>query len=202
MHRSTLKPLAAVLVAALSFASSASAAGLLGQRHAALSYDHTFVETGAYDDGGGLSLFYNHPLLETVDLSFVYRYTSWDGARDDVGDFSEHRFLAHMTAFGGGERDVLFARVGVGVGHVESGSRDVTGLAWSGVAGTEYALNEKAVLQPYFGWNDVINDGRRPRFIYGLLVAWDASEGFGLTARIEGDSKYNVVLSVGALVRF
>ncbi len=204
MHRSLLKLscAAAVIGVFLAATPTATAAGLLGKRYASVSYDYTMVESAAYDDGDGVSLFYNHPLLETVDLGLDYQFRSKNGARDDVGDFSEQRLQVVATGFLTGEPDNIFARVGLGVGSVEHGEQDVISLAWSGVIGTEYALSDNSVLQGYAGWNDVTNDGETIDFIYGVLATFDAGDSFSVTARVEGDAHYNFTFSIGGLVRF
>lgn len=180
----------------------AATAGLLGTRYVSVSYDHTLVESSAYDDGVGVSLFYNHPLFDQLDLGLDLRHTSRDGDRFDVGDFSSDRIQLVATAFQSEEKDNIFVRVGFGVGHVDRGDRDVTSFAWSGIIGTEYAFNEKALIQPYAGWSDVTNDGDTIDFIYGVLAVYSAADSFGLTARVEGDHRFNVTFSIGGLIRF
>lgn len=186
------------------WAAPASAAGLLGERYAALSYDHAFIESAAYDDGSGLTLLYNHPLCDSVDLGGSVNYVAYGDAdgRDEVGDFSDQRFQVHATAFGLPELDRVWVRVGTGVGMVEHGDEDETNLCWSSLIGTEYTISDKAVIHPYVGWSDVLDDGETTTFVYGLQLAFNASEKFGVTCRLQGDHHYNVTLSLGALARF
>jgi hypothetical protein len=203
MHRSLFHKSCAAAALALAFsATTATAAGLLGSRYVSASYDYTLSESASYKDGDGVSLFYNHPFADHVDLGLDFRARSVNGSRNDVPDVEDQRLRLVATAYQSGGRDNIFVRLGVGFGSVERGSRDSTTLAWSAVIGTEYTFSESAVLQPYAGWNDVRNDGQTISFIYGALVAYDVTDAFSVTGQIEGDEHYNVTLSIGALVRF
>jgi len=209
MQRSLFKNLGAALALGLGLtAAPASAAGLLGERYVAVGYDHAIVESAAYEDGGGMTLVYNHPLSDKVDLGGSYTFLSYDGAngRDEVGDFTDQRLQFFMTAYGLPDGipdfDRIWVRVGAGFGNVEHGDRDTTNLSWLGMIGTEYPMGERSVLQPYVGWSDVINDGESVTFVYGLQAVFDVAEKVGVSLRVQGDQRYNITLSLGGLFRF
>lgn len=180
----------------------ASAAGLLGERYVSASYDHTFTESSSYGDGSGLTVFYNHPLCENVDLGGRYSYRAWDAKTDWASDFSDQRLEAVATAFGPPELDRIWVQVGAGLGMVEHGDDDTTNFAWSALFGTEYGLGATGVLQPYAGWNDVLNDGDTTTFVYGVKLIFSAGEKIGVQVKVEGDHHYNATLSLGVVGRF
>ncbi|MBE2215525.1 MAG: hypothetical protein IAE82_16745 [Opitutaceae bacterium] len=205
MYRSLCSKLGATVAFGLCLAAApASAAGLLGERYAALGYDYTFVESAAYDDGDGLTLVYNQPLCDTVDIGGSYTHVGYGDAdgRDEVGDFSDQRFQLLVTAYEMPQLDRVWVRFGAGVGMVEHGDDDETNFCWSALIGSEYTLGEKTVLHPYLGWSDVLDDSETTTFHYGLQCVFAATEKVGVNLRLEGDHHYNVTLSVGVLARF
>jgi len=206
MHRRIFTNLGATVAIVLGLAAvpASADAGLLGERYVSVGYDYAFIESAAYDDGDGLTLFYNHPMSDTIDLGGSYslvQYGDADG-RDEVGDFSDQRFQIHATAYGLSNIEPIWIRLGTGVGMVEHGDDDETNLVWSALIGTEYTLGESAVLHPYVGWSDVLDDGETTTFVYGLQTVVKVADKVGVNVRIEGDHHYNFTLSVGALVRF
>lgn len=207
MHRSLFKNLGAALALGLGLtAAPASAAGLLGERYVAVGYDYLVTESAAYDNGAGVTVFYNHPFNDHIDFGGSYKYAAKDGARSDVEDFSDQRLQFVVTAFGLPDgipdADRLWVRLGAGLGMVDSGDDDSTGLSLQALLGTEYTLGEKGVLQPYVGWNSVIDDGETGSFVYGVQLVFDVAEKFAVNFRAEGDQRYNVALSIGGLFRF
>jgi len=206
MHRRIFTNLGATVAMALGLATvpAVADAGLLGERYVAVGYDYAFIESAAYDDGDGLTLFYNHPLSDTIDLGGSYHYVAYGDAdgRDEVGDFSDSRVQLHATAYGLSNIEPIWVRLGAGIGAVEHGDDDETNFAWSALIGTEYTLGESAVLHPYLGWTDVLEDSEGTRFVYGVQTVVGVSDKIGLNVRLQGDHHYNFTLSLGALVRF
>ena len=205
MHQTLFTKIGAAVAIGLGLAAlPASAAGLLGERYATLSYDPVFVNLDAYDNGDGFTAFYNQSWTETVDFGVGYSYQAYGDAdgRDEVGDFSDQRIHLVATAFGEPEQNRVWARIGVGLGRVEHGDRDVTSLSWLALVGTEYLVGDKVVLHPYAGWSNVLNDGETTRFVYGVQTVFDATDKVGVSVRLEGDHHYNVVFSIGGLFRF
>lgn len=188
----------------LATASVYASAGLLGERYAALSYDHAFVETAAYDDGAGITLLYNQPLTDSIDIGGSYTNVGYGDAdgRDEVGDFSDQRLQLLVTGYELPSLDRIWVRVGAGLGMVEHGDDDDTNFCWSASLGTEYTISDKAVFQPYLGWSDVLSDGETTTFHYGMQVVVNASDKIGVNCRLEGDHHYNFTLSLGVLARF
>ncbi len=205
MKRNLLTSLGATVAFGLAMvATPVSAAGLLGERYAAVGYDHVMVESAAYDDGDGLTLVYNQPLFDGVDIGgslTTVGYGDADG-RDEVGDFSDQRFQFLITGYEVPELNSIWVRFGAGVGMVEHGDDDETNFCWSALIGTEHTVGEKAALQPYLGWSDVLDDSETTTFHYGLRGVFCVTEKVGITVRIEGDHRYNFTLSLGALMRF
>jgi hypothetical protein len=206
MHRSVFTKLGATVALSLSLACAPlfASAGLLGKRYAAVSYDHAFIETAAYDDGAGITLLYNQQLTDSIDIGGSYTnmgYGDADG-RDEVGDFSDQRLQLLVTGYEQPSPDRLWVRVGAGLGRVEHGDEDETNFCWSLMLGTEYTLSDKAVLHPYFGWSDVLDDGETTTFHYGAQVVVEVSDKISVNCRLEGDHHYNVTLSLGVLARF
>lgn len=206
MSRSLFTKLGATAALGLTFAAAPlfASAGLLGERYAALGYDYAIVESAAYDDGDGISLFYNQPLTDTVDIGGSYTTVGYGDAdgRDEVGDFSDQRLQLLVTGYELPSLDRIWVRIGAGVGMVEHGDVDDTNFCWSAMLGTEYTISDKAVFHPYLGWSDVLDDGETTTFHYGMQVVINASEKIGVNCRIEGDHHYNFTLSLGVLARF
>lgn len=205
MTRTLLPSLSAATALGLCLATlPASAKGLLGERYASLSYDHIFTQSDGYDNGEGTTVFYNQPLFDGVDIGGRYAYAAYGDAdgRDELGDFSDQRLELMLTGYGDPERDRIWVRLGAGVGTVEHGDEDTTNFCWTALIGTEYALSDRAYLHPYAGWSDVINDSETTSFVYGLQLSFDVVDKAAVNLRVQGDHRYNVVLSLGGLVRF
>ena len=209
MHR--IHQIALTVLAAGSLALPLSAAGLLGERYAEVSYD--FVQTGSarYDNGAGMTLAYNQPYSENVDLGASFQFAMYDAAnnRPEVGDFSEQRLQVFATAYMPPERDRLWLRLGVGLGEVErdysateTPDEEITDLSWLFRIGTEYAIGDKAAVTPYLGFEDILDDGETIDFVYGVHAFWDVAESIALSLRIEGNRDYNLGISLGCLARF
>jgi hypothetical protein len=188
----------------LATASGYASAGLLGEHYAALGYDYTFVETAAYDDGAGITLVYNQPWTDSVDIGGSYTNVGYGDAdgRDEVGDFSDQRLQVLVTGYELPSMDRIWVRAGAGLGIVKHGGDDDTNFCWSALLGTEYTISDKAVFQPYVGWSDVLDDGETTTFHYGMQVVFNASDKIGVNCRLEGDHHYNLTLSFGVLARF
>jgi hypothetical protein len=206
MSRNLFTKLGATAVLGLSLASAplGASAGLLGERYAALGYDYTFVESAAYDDGDGITLVYNQPWTDSVDIGGSYTSVGYGDAdgRDEVGDFSDQRLQLLVTGYELPSLDRIWVRAGAGVGMVEHGDEDETNFCWSASIGTEYTMSDKAVFQPYLGWSDVLDDGETTTFHYGMQVVFNASDKIGVNCRLEGDHHYNITFSLGVLARF
>ncbi len=202
MHQELLKNLGAAAVFACCLAGPATAAGLLGERYAALEYNQIFTQSDRYENGPGFALTYNHPLREGIDLGASFTHSSYDGERNDVADFSDQRLQFMVTAFGLPELDRIWVRLGVGLGMVENDDNDDTDGCLLGMIGTEYTLGPRAVLQPYVGWSDVFYDDETTKFFYGAQVVMDVADTVGVNFKLEGDHEYNITLGIGVLMRF
>ena len=209
-----LKFLAAAAIAA-STVSVASAAGLLGQRYAAGTFDWVLWDNdelpgGDIDDGKGISLTLNQPLSSNVDLSVDYSYLDTGGSVDfgegDIYDFdaSSQALTFNGTFYMPANGFKPFIKVGAGWAWSKIDGDTDNDAVYQIVPGVEIPAGQKASLTLFAAWQDYFDneDGDDGAWDFGALAEFEVSAKWSVLVRGTVDDDSNYGLSAGALVRF
>ncbi len=183
----------------------ASAAGLLGERYAAATFDWVFPDDNDVDNGRGVTLTLNQPLTTSIDLALTYSYLD-TGANFGFGniDISGQNLMFggtyHMQAQG------MKPFIGVSAGWLGTkvdGSTD-NDTVFQIVPGVEIPAGEKASLRLYAAYSDYFDNEPEDEGVwsFGAVADFDINETWGLLTEINLDEDSNWGLSFGALVRF
>lgn len=213
--KSNTRILKFVALAALAAGSvpAASAAGLLGQRYAAATFDWVLWDNVAdtkIDDGHGITLGLNQPLSQNVDLTLSYSYLD-AGARVDFGEggVAEFDISSQSLLFGGtfympagGVKPFIAVNAGW-AGTKAAGSTD-NDAVYQIVPGVEIPAGDKASLTLFAAWNDYFDneDEDDGAWNFGALAEFQVNSQWSLLAKTSVDDDSNWGISAGALVRF
>jgi len=215
--KSNTRILKFVAIAALAAGSvpAASAAGLLGQRYAAATFDWALwdngdVDGGKIEDGHGITLALNQPLAENVDLALSYSYLDAGGRVDlGEGDVAEFDISAQSLLFGGTFYMPVgtvkpFIAANLGWARTRAAGNTDNDAVYQIVPGVEIPAGDRASLTLFAAWNDyfdneVEDDGS---LNFGALAEFEVSSKWSVLARTSIDDDSNWGISVGALVRF
>jgi opacity protein-like surface antigen len=204
---SNILALATVLVAG---ASSAFAAGQLGERFIGIGYTQVDFDGDFLEDGKGGTLHINMPLTKTVDLSASYSFMSSEtptglsaGSTYDV-DAKEAFFSASFYFVGSKAKPYL--RPGIGWAKAEaqgSGIRvDEDEAVYDVEAGVEVPVGDRVAITPFVGWSDAFDSDYEGTFRYGVMADIDVTKSLGVVLGVTGDDDDDITYGIGALIRF
>lgn len=198
--------LAALVSASLVASSiSANATGTIGKRHVSAFYQYMWVESSAFDDGKGYSVFANTPInLGTkLDLGVGYERLEKTSAYSHRPDITTQEAQLFATLIGPTTVGTPYLRLGLGYGD-EKGSDGTSkddGI-YSISAGAEMLQSEQIALTAYMTWTDSIQSNIGGRLTFGGFAELSPSEHIGILLHLEGDDQYNFAAGIGAVLRF
>ncbi|RME67699.1 MAG: hypothetical protein D6781_12655 [Verrucomicrobia bacterium] len=205
MRTTALLGCVAAVVAAFSSA-PAHATGMIGQRHLSATWQYTWVESAAFENGSGYSVFANMPFegATPFDLSVGYNRFEKDGARPQQPDITTNEWQGYLTLIGlESHNSIPFLRLGLGWADwsASDGNEADDGI-YSISVGAEMFQNTEFTFTPFLTWTDSFGGDIDGRLTYGATVEWSPSEYAGILVRLEGDDHYNFSAGIGAVVRF
>ena len=176
-------------------------AGLLGERYVGATIDYVVFDGDALDDGLGLSLVYNNPLNEEIDLAVTYSYLGSE-AYDSV-NVSSHTLLAGATFHAPLGQGRALLRAELGVSRLKAGGSE-TEIPYAVTLGYELPIGGEFALTPFLTWSDLVDsdldvDGT---FDIGVLASWRVSETLDLIGSVTRNDDSDVGLSLGVAYRF
>lgn len=205
-HKTCIRHLAiaGLCAGAASLASAAAPggdAGLLGERYVGATIDYVVFDGDALDDGIGVTLAYNNPLNEEIDLSVTYSYLGSEAY--DSTNVTSHALLVGATFHSqmGQGRGLL--RVELGVNRLKAGGSE-TEIPYALTLGYELPLNAEFALTPFVTWSDLVDsdldvDGT---FDLGVLASWRVSETLDIVGTVTRNDDSDLGLSAGVAYRF
>lgn len=209
--KSNTRILKIVAAAALVAASipGASAAGLVGQRYAAATFDWVFPDENAVDDGRGFTLALNQPLTQAIDLSLSYSYMD-TGADVDLGEGTGHVDASGQNLLFGGAYHLQagtvkpFISVGAGWMRTNVAGETDNDAIYQIAPGVEVPAGEKASLTLFAAWNDYFDNEPEDDgyWNFGAIAEFEINPKWSVLVRTTIDDDSNWGLSAGALVRF
>jgi len=191
--------LAATLAAG---ASTASAAGLLGQRYFGATLDYEFWDNDSgLDDGLGVTLKYNQPLNKSIDLSLGYSYLSSDitGSSTSVHG---NDFNFGATWFTPAANGKFFTGVELGWAKASAGGFSDSSTYWTIAAGYEFPIGSGASATPYVSYNDYFESGFDGTFEFGVIGEFELGSGTSLILAARGNDDSDFGVSGGVAFRF
>lgn len=195
----TIIALAASLAAG---ASTASAAGLLGQRYFGATLDYALWDDDAgLDDGLGVTLKYNQPLNKSIDLTLGYSYLSSDvigtSASVNGNDFS---FGA--TWFTPAANGKFFTSLELGWAKASSSGFSDSTTYWEVAVGYEFPIGASASATPYVSYGKPFESGYSGTFEYGIMGEFELGNGMSLLIGANGNEDSDFGASAGVAFRF
>ena len=207
----------------LAGAGQVNAAGLLGQRYFGATFDYAFVSEdlnvdgtqGGIDDATGLSLLYNQPIRDSLDLGIEYSYLTTDfGASDGEyvlnGDISMHEIYAGVTWFSA-KRDKMKPFVTGALGWMkteadadaggENYNESDSSFAWLARAGIEFGIGDRIALAPVIEYADPLESGADGTFSYGGYAEFELNK-LSFVGRVMIDDESNTTVSAGLTFGF
>jgi hypothetical protein len=183
--------------------SSAQAAGLLGQRSAAVLYGATDYESAAWRRSTTYALAFRQPLSDRLDLNLDYRWSHRKSNRDGIRNGARETFLLSGCFLGQSDEGIPFLRLGLGWCSDDYGYREGDGIVYSIGAGAQVLAYGNVAVTPFVEWTDAFNSRDSDGVLtYGIDVAVDVSSRVAALARLEGDDHFNVTGALGLAVRF
>lgn len=199
-----LKLVASVALVASSV-SVASAAGLLGQRYAAATYDWVLWDENAIDDGHGITLTLNQPLSSNIDLSVDYSYLD-TGVSTEAGSFdmSGQTLAFNGTYYMPAGNMKPFIKAGAGWAWTKIAGETDNDMIYQIVPGIEIPAGEKASLTLFAAWQDYFDNEAEDdgTWDFGAIAEFAVSSQWSVLVRGSVDDDSNYGFSAGALLRF
>jgi hypothetical protein len=227
MKRQKIRVLQTIALAAgiAAGASTASAAGLLGQRYVSATLDYVNWDDEAFvDDGWGGSLVYNQPLNKSIDLSLNYSHLKSDAGEGHIsadafgflgtwytnaangklylrGDIGWAKTSSNLVVFpidSEGTTPPVAAQVPGGNGLFDD---DFTFYALE--TGLELALGDKASITPFVAYAHPFhnNDGNGS-WDFGVKSDYDITNSTSVLVSAAVDDDSNLQFSAGFVFRF
>lgn len=172
------------------------AAGIVGQQVLGVTYDYTDIDE-LDDSTDGASVFYNHPLATSWDLTARYGHQRGNLLGWDV---RSNEYEIGVTYYHAADYGKAFIRPLVGVIDWKTGPSKDDSFFYGGEAGYEFPIGDRATVTPFVSYTDSSDfDGE---FFYGVRADVDLSAKFGIFGQAKRNSDEDTVLSVGGLLRF
>ncbi len=189
-------------------ASTASAAGLLGQRYIDATLDYVFWDNDSgLDHGLGVTVDYNQPLTNSLDLTAAYSYLSSDISNTSTSvkgndlSFGAHWFMpaANGKFFTGGKLGWSKASANL-IGSGNNLSESTT--YWLIDAGYEFPIGSGSSATPYISYSHAFKRGFSGTFEYGIYGEFDLSGTTSLLMKVNGNDDSDFGVSGGVVYRF
>jgi hypothetical protein len=182
-------------VAASTF--SANAAGLVGQRFFAATFDVVSFDEPVLDPGVGISLMLNQPVDQSFDLFLEYSYlTAPIVYLDD--DVTSHQLMGGVRWYSSKHAKAKpFVDLAIGGVFVKADEVSDDQFVYDATVGIELAIGDKIRLAPYVGYTDSFESDVEGSVNYGVIGELGLGKSWSLLARVFGDDDSNYGGSLG-----
>lgn len=183
-------------------ASTASAAGLLGQRYVGATLDYVFWDNDtALEDGLGVTVKYNQPLNKSIDLSLGYSYLSSDidGTSASVNGNDINFGATWFTPAANGK---FFTALELGWFKASSSGVSDSTTYWEVAVGYEFPIGASASATPYVSYGRPFDSGYSGTFEYGIIGEFEVGNGMSLLIGANGNDDSDFGASAGFAFRF
>lgn len=192
-------------------ASTASAAGLLGQRYVSATLDYIFWDDDpvlvvdefevTLDDGLGATIVYNQPLANSLDLSLSYAYLSSDLENTSIS-IHQHDIDFGATWYTPVANGRVFVAGELGWARASSQGESDSTTTWGIATGYEFPIGSAASATPYIAYTDFFESEYDGGFSFGIIGEFELQQGLSLLMSAYGNDDSDFGVSGGLLFRF